>query len=257
MLPAIPSAINVSLGTAKKQAAKIKAFSTLLVKVSRRQMIHASETDLHQSIQAYLPDSTISEGYDIHLHEIGQIDTFRLVFHEYFDLYDNWSKTYLNIFSPSGQILQSKRLWELSFEGSTDIHFIDNKIIEIVYHDFFKEAQLTNHALIPDQLFYLQASSKTKNVVQGRVYEYYKIGQNGTLERLSQKNQVREGRDFPQSSVKLLSKEELKQFSLQEIQVMKDEIIAEYSQNTKDITLLLSDVERLNLEQLDELRREY
>jgi len=272
----VPAPLKVSIGAIEEQAEKAKAFSAVLEGVSRRQMIHASETDLQNSIKAYLPDSTVSEGYDLHFREIGQIDSFRLVFHEYFDLYDDWSKTYLDIFSPSGSIMDSKRMWNLSFEGSIDIHFVNNKIVEIAYHDFFKLANLKHRALIPDQFFYLNSSSKAKDIVQGTIYEYYEINKQGTLKGLSQKTQVSPGRYFPQSSVKLLSLEELKQYALPEIKLMKEEMLAEhgyvftdastqeyfetqnwYFPKSANIDLLLSDVEKLNFELLNKIQKEY
>lgn len=268
--------VKTSLGDHKEEAKSIKAFGQFMESLSQRQMIPVSEADLHQKVSTYLPDSTISEGFDLHIREIGRIDTFRLVFHEYFDLYDDWSKTYLDIFSPSGQVLQSKRLWNLTFEGSININFIDNKIIEIAYHDFFKTTDLINRALVPDQHFYIHPSSKSKQIVEGTVYEYYQIATQGNLTKLSQKTQASTGRLFPQSSSKLLSQAELKQFSLDEINLMKAEILAErghifpdestqnyfeaqawYQASSSPIDNLLSDVERLNFEKLERIQKEY
>jgi len=271
---AIP--VKVGLKDHKKEVEKVKHFGQFMEALSKRQMIPASESDLHQKIQNYLPDSTVSEGYDLHLREIGRIDTFRLVFHEYFDLYDDWSKTYLDIFSPSGQALSSKRLWDLSFEGSININFIDNKIIELAYHDFFKATDLIDRALIPDQHFYIHTSSKSKQIVEGTVYEYYTIEKQGILKKLSQRTQASTGRRFPQSSSKLLSSSELKQFSLDEIELMKNEILAErghiftdistqeyfetqawYQGKSNQVDSLFSDIERLNFEHLEKIRKEY
>ena len=268
--------VKTSLGSGKSKAAKIAEFSTFLQKLSKDQMIPASETDLHNTVKNYLPDSTISEGFDLHIREIGRIDTFRLVFHEYFDLYDDWSKTYLDIFSPVGNIQQSIRMWDLSFEGSTNLNFINNEIVEIAYHDFFDQKDMLKHAIIPDQLFYIHKSTKVSNRVEGTVYEYYKISEQGKLRRLSQKTQISIGRQFPQATAKLLSSSELESFEEQEIKLMKNEILAQNGYIFSDHSIqeyfekqdwyaprleykdsLLTDVEQLNFALLSKIQQEY
>lgn len=271
-----PRPVKTSLGNRQSGAAEIKKFDNFLAEFSLQQMIHASETDFHEKIGAYLPDSVISKGYDLHIREIGRIDTFRLVFHEYFDLYDDWSKTYLNIFSPYGDLLQSLRLWNLSFEGNTSIKFINNKIVEIAYHDFFKREDLLDHALIPDQIFYLSQPSTVNNLLEGTIYEYYKIAENGILKTLSLNTKISKGRHFPQSSAKLLSESELTPYTISEIKLIKNEILAEhgyrfpdlatqayferqpwYSPSPENKDSVLTDIERLNFDCLSKVEKEY
>lgn len=272
----IPKPVKTSIGTAQSESTKVEAFSALLQELARHQLIHTYETDLHQKVAGYLPDTLVSEGYDLHIREIGRIDTFRLVFHEYFDIYDDWSHTYLDIFSPAGVLLESMKLWDLSFEGITNIDFIDSKTIEIAYRDFFKQEDLRVKALVPAHNFYLNPSSKNKNILEGTIFQYYTISPGGKLKNLSQNIQVSEGRKFPQSSAKLLSKSELSHYSLEELRLMKNEIMAEYGfifqdeaiqyyfeqqdwylPGTKQIDSLLTDIERLNINLLVEAEREF
>lgn len=268
--------VKISLGTGKSEKVKIKEFSDFLSECSKQQIIPAYEFDLHEKVKTYLPDSIRSEGFDLHIHEIGRIDTFRLVFHEYFDLYDDWSNTYLDIFSPSGELLRNMRMWELSFEGSTNINFINNEIIEIAYHDFFNPEDSRSKALVPEHNFYLEPTAKNTDKLEGTIYEYYKILKGGALKNLSQNIQVSKDRRFPQSSAKLLSASELKQYTLEEIRLMKDEILAEHGHVFSDFSTQnyfesqnwylarpnyteaqLTDIEALNFKRLSNIEKEY
>ncbi len=271
----VPKPIRTSLLTKKSTKLKIDHFNSFLSELPFHQMIYASETDLHERIESYLADSTISKGYDLHIREIGRIDTFIFVFHEYFDLYDDWSKTYLNVFSPTGQLLQTKRIWDLSFEGNTSINFINKNIIEIAYHDFFDPELLETHSIIPAQHIYLKQSSKVNNRIEGTVYEYYNMTKEGQFKNLSQHTKISEGRYFPQSSAKLLTRQELLQYSTDEVQLMKDELLAEhgfifsdlstynyfkmqawYLPEHENVDSLLTDIEKLNLACLSTLEKE-
>lgn len=271
-----PKAVKTSLDKVKSEASKVEAFSNFLNELSSHQMVHTYEVDLHQSVTEYIPASLRSDGFDLHLREIGHLDTFRLVFHEYFDLYDNWSKTYLNIFSPSGQHLEFIKLWELSFEGLTNIDLIDEKIIEISYRDFFDKNDLRAKALVPADNFYLNPISKNKKVLEGTIYQYYILSNTGQLKNLSHNTKVSKGRKFPQSSAKLLSQSELSQYNLDELQLMKSEMMAEhgfifqdsttqayfeaqdwYFSQTQQIDSLLTDIERLNFNTLVKAEQEF
>jgi len=246
--------VKTSLSKGKSKATQIAEFSSFLQKLSKDQMIPSSETDLHNTVKNYLPDSTISEGFDLHIREIGRIDTF----------------------SPTGEIQQSIRMWDLSFEGSTNLNFINNEIIEIAYHDFFDQKNIQTHAIVPDQLFYIHKSTKVSNQVEGTIYEYYKINAQGKLQRLSQKSQVSIDRKFPQASAKLLSSSELESFKEQEINLMKNEILAQNGYIFPDNSIqdyfdnqdwyvsyleyndsLLTDVEQLNFTLLSKVQQEY
>lgn len=257
-------------------AEQIKQFDDFLNSLSSQQMVAASETDLHRKVKTYLPDSLISEGFDLHMREIGRIDTFRFVFHEYFDLYDDWSKTYLNVFSPSGRLLDSQQLWELSFEGSTSINFLNDQIVEIAYHDFFEIENLLNQALIPNQNFYLANPSSVNNLIEGTVYQYFNLSGNGKFRNLTQNTDISDGRHFPQSSAKILSSIEVKQYTIEEIKLMKNEILAEhgysfndtevqqyfenqswYSNQEDSIKNRMTDIERLNFDFLSSIEKEY
>ncbi len=269
--------VKTSIGKSGDEKTRIQAFSNFLAEVAEHQVIHISQTDLHQKIKTYLPDSIISEGFDLHIHEIGTIDTFRLVFHEYFDFYDDWSNTFLDIFSPSGNLLATKRLQNLSFEGSTNINMLNEEIIEIAYHDFFKTDQLPSDLVILDEDFdATEDPSKMRTQVEGTLYEYYKIMSSGTLKNLSHKNQVSSGRVFPQSTLKLFSQDELKQYNLEEISLMKNEILAEhgctftnletqnyfelqdwYIPKSNQVDNLLTDIEKLNIQRLRKIEAEY
>ena len=81
-------------------------------------MIASGDLDLHEMATVYFPDSTVTEGFDLHAREIGNLDTFRLVFYEYFDLYSTDSESYMGIFSPAGEALDIHNLKEVSFEGN-------------------------------------------------------------------------------------------------------------------------------------------
>lgn len=268
--------VQASLKNGMTKGAKIKAFSTFLQKLSDDQMIPASETELHASVEEYLPDSTISKGFDLHIQEIGRIDTFRLVFHEYFDLYDDWSKTYLDIFSPAGEILQCVRMWDLSFEGSTNINFINNTIVELAYHDFFDEKNILSHAIVPDQLFFVDKYSKRSDRIEGTIYEYYEIDTKGQLKKLSQKSSISKARYFPQASAKLLTTSEVIHYKIDEIKLMKEEILAENGFIFSDLSTqnyfekqswytpmleyndsLLTDIEHMNFNLLSKIEKEY
>lgn len=269
-------AVKVSSNNKTAHKDLIKAFSAFRTNLIEHQLITAAEEEKHKMVAAYLPDSTESPGFELHMREIGQIDTFHLMFHEYFDLYDDWSKTYLTIFNPMGNAKESLRLWEVSFEGNISINVINKSIIEIAYHDFFKKNTLKEKAILPDDHLYLKASTVEQKNIEGTIYEYFKVDHNGRLNKLSQKTSVSPYRDFPQSSAKLLSKTELDQFSIDEVRLMRDEILAGhgyiFSNNQKqdyfdlqewyiglheNVDSLLSDIEHLNYNLLSKVEQEY
>lgn len=267
----------------------IQSFNNFLQDISPYQMIAAGQADLQEKIAGFLPDSTVSAGFDLHLREIGGIDTFRLIFHEYFDLYDDWSKTYLTVFSLEGKAIQAKRLKELSFEGNTSINIIDGKLIEIAYHDLFSKEDSPNSLVVlrstiaqKDRRSKRKRRKKRKyqsihpDKVEGTIYEYFTVSEAGTLTRLSQVNTFSEGRQYPQASFRLLSRSELSTLSREDLSLIKSEILAEhgyifqdensanyfnaqewYQARQENVDSLFSDVEKHNYQLLTQLEQDY
>jgi hypothetical protein len=281
MIP--PKPLKTSNPASDKES--IQSFSTFLRNIATYQMVAAGQTNLQEEVSKYLPDSTISAGFDLHLREIGGIDTFRLVFHEYFDLYDDWSKAYLTVFSLEGKALQAKRLQELSFEGNTSINIIDEALIEIAYHDFFaKDRSPSSLVVLRPSIEEPKRKRRKKrkyesihpNKVEGTIYEYYRITQTGILSPLSQMNDFSAGRNYPQASFRLLSRTELASLTKSDLGLIKSEMLAEHGYIFQDdnsakhyqkqpwykaqhynVDSLLSDVERYNYQLLQQLEQDY
>ena len=143
----LPAAIAINNGSINKDhLEEIKDFSYFLKEMSRDQMIASGDENLHEWAALYFPDSTIIHGFDLHAREIGNLDTFRLVFYEYFDLYSSGSQAFLGIFSPTGEALDVHQMKEVSFEGNANINIIDEQLIEISYYDFYKKVSLAKTA---------------------------------------------------------------------------------------------------------------
>ncbi len=282
-----PKPVKTSIPVPDLEA--IQNFSNFLQDLSSYQMIAAGQVDIQNQVAQYLPDSTISSGFDLHLREIGGIDTFRLVYHEYFDLYDDWAHAYLTIFSTDGTAIEAKPLRELSFEGNTSINILDDKLIEIAYHDFFDKNALPDDLLIVPTVVEEQVKKKRKRKkkkrsyvsifpdrVEGTLYEYYAINAVGKFTPLTQANTFSGGRIFPQASFRLLSTEELEQLDKKELNLVKLEMLAEhglifedeeaaiyfdkqpwYIPQHENVDSLLSDIERYNYQLLVNQEKDY
>lgn len=267
-------ALMTSLG-AKHNNEAVRSFSQFVQNISGQPMIAASEVDLQNEALQYFPDSTVSKGYDLHVQELGNLDAHLLLFYEYFDLYENWSKTYLGLFSPEGHAEQVNKLWDISFEGSTSINIIDQKILEVIYYDFFTESDLNQRAIIPADHLYLEAYEARNDKTEGYIYEYYQLGSNGLLEPLSQTQQISINRVFPQASARLFALEEMLRYPNESLQLMANEIYAHHGYRFSDaatrqyfeeqdwyfaqhdnVDTLLSDVERINLEKIRRIEAE-
>ena len=263
---------SVSTGNVTEERRKFEVF---LAEVSGQQMISAAEEDLQETAKLYFPDSTVSHGYDLHAQEIGHIDSFHLLYYEYFDLYESWSKNYLGIYTPTGQAREVKRLWNVSFEGNININVINQQILEIAYYDFFDLQLLRNRSVFPIQHIQLSEAEMRNRKTEGFIYEYYRLDVNGEFQALSQNAMIPEGRVFPQASAKLLTTEELLQYPNESLALMRNEILATYGYSFPDTTIrqqflqtdwyqarfetvnhLLSDIERLNLEKIQQIERE-
>ncbi len=273
----LPAAISVSNGTIKKnQLEEIKAFSHFLKEMSREQMIASGDEDLQQLATFYFPDSTVTKGFDLHAREIGNLDTFRLVFYEYFDLYSPENDSYLGIFSPGGKALDIHHMKEVSFEGNVNINLIDQQLIEISYYDFFEKQKFGKNRLIPTEGFYMNNFKGKKDIVEGYIYEYYKIDSEGQLKSITENTSVSISRKYPQSSARLLSFSELEELSYDAILRMKNEILAEHGYifsnkviqkqfNNEDwyqprhvnVDTLFTEIEKINLSKLQKLERQY
>lgn len=273
----LPAAIAVNSGSIKKgHLDKIKEFSDFLKEMSREQMIASSDLVLHEMATVYFPDSTVTEGFDLHAREIGNLDTFRLVFYEYFDLYSTDSESYMGIFSPAGEALDIHNLKEVSFEGNANINVIDEQLIEISYYDFFEKNKFGKNGLIPTEGFYMNDFDKKRDIMEGYIYEYYRIDSNGHLNSISENTTVSIERKYPQSSARILSFSELEALSYDDILRMKNEVLAEHGYifsnnviqkqfNSEDwyearytnVETFLTQVEKINITKLQKLERQY
>ena len=222
-----PTAIAVNNGSIKKDHfAEIKAFSHFLAEMASEPMIASGDEKLQQMATIYFPDTTVIKGFDLHAREIGNLDTFRLVYYEYFDLYSSDNVSHLGIFSPSGEPLDILKMKNVSFEGNANINLIDEQLIEISYFDFFEKEQFGKNGLVPTEGFYLHKFDEKRGIMEGYIYEYYRINSDGQLNFISENNNVSIKRKYPQSSARVLSFSELKELSSEAILRMKNEIFS-------------------------------
>ena len=271
------AALAVSQGKIKKNhIQEIKDFSHFLEEMSKEQMIASGDEDLQKMAARYFPDSTVAEGFDLHAREIGNLDTFRLVFYEYFNLYSPESESFMGVFSPNGQALDIHKMKEVSFEGNANINIIDDQLIEISYYDFFKKSAFGKNGLIPTEEFYMNNFDKKREILEGYIYEYYRISADGQLKPIAENTSVSIDRRYPQSSARILSYSELEALSYDEIARMKNEILAEHgyifankvvqkqfnkedwyeAKHTK-VEGLLTEIEEINIAKLQKLERQY
>lgn len=277
--PMPPPAVSVKTGIIKKnKLEEIKFFSDFLKEMSSEKMIASSDEDLQQLARWFFPDSTVIEGFDLHAREIGNIDTFRMVYYEYFDLYSPANESYLGIFSPSGKALDIHKLNKVSFEGNVNINLIDQQFIEISYYDFFEKQEFGKKGLIPAEGFYMNNFKGNEDILEGYIYEYYQIDCDGQLKSISNNCTVSLNRKYPQSSARILSFSELESLSYDAILRMKNEIFAEHgyifsnqviqkqfekedwyeAQSTNsEIETFLTEIEKINLAKLQKLERQY
>ncbi len=272
-----PAATLVNNGTIKKNHfEEIKAFSHFLKEMSREQMIASGDEGLQQMAALYFPDSTVTTGFDLHAREIGNLDTFRLVYYEYFDLYSSESTSYLGIFSPGGHALDVHKMKNVSFEGNANINLIDQQLIEISYYDFFEKQQFGKNGLIPTEGFYMNNFEGKRDIVEGYIYEYYRIAPDGQLKSITENTSVSIERKYPQSSARILSFSELEELSYDAILRMKNEILAEhgyifsnkviqkqfrkedwYHAQHINVDTLFTEIEKINLTKLQKLEIQY
>ncbi len=269
--------VAINNGSIKKEHfEEIKAFSHFLEEMARETMIAAGDENLQQMATLYFPDTTVIKGFDLHAREIGNLDTFRLVYYEYFDLYSSDNASYLGIFSPNGEALDILKMKNISFEGNANINLIDQQIIEISYYDFFKKEPFGKNGLVPTEGFYLHDFDKKRGILEGYIYEYYRINSNGLLKSISKNTTVSIKRKYPQSSARVLSYSELKELSYDVIVRMKNEIFAQhgyifateeiqnqfdkedwYHAQYTDIEAFVTEIEKINLAKLQKLERQY
>jgi YARHG domain len=273
----LPTALAINNGSIKKgHLEEIKEFSYFLKEMAKEQMIASGDVDLQRIATLYFPDSTVIEGFDLHAREIGNLDTFRLVYYEYFDLYSPENEAYLGIFSPAGEALDVHRLRQVSFEGNVNINLIDQQLVEISYYDFFEKERFGKNGLIPIEGFYINEFDKKRNILEGYIYEYYRIGSNGQLKSFTENTIVSIERKYPQSSARVLSFSEIEILSYDAILRMKNEILAEhgyifsnnviqkqfekedwYTPRHTEIEPFLTKIEKINLTKLQKLERQY
>ena len=271
------AAIAVSNRSIKKlHLEEIKKFSHFLKEMSKEQMVASGDQELQNLASVYFPDSTVAVGLDLHAREIGNLDTFRLVFYEYFDLYSTENESFMGIFSPSGEALDIHKMKEVSFEGNANINIIDEQLIEISYYDFFEKSMFGKGGAIPTEGFYMNDFDKKRDILEGYIYEYYQIGADGKLKTISKNATASIDRKYPQSSARILSFSELKELSYDEISRMKNEILAEhgyifankviqkqfdkedwYEAKYSNVEAYLTKIEKINIAKLQKLERQY
>ena len=271
------AAISVNNGSIKKgQLEKINAFSHFLKEMSRENMIASGELELQKMATLYFPDSTVSDGFDLHAREIGSLDSFRLVFYEYFDLYSSENESFMGVFSPSGEALDIHKMKEVSFEGNANINIIDEQLIEISYYDFFEKSLFGKGGLIPTEGFYINDFDKKRDILEGYIYEYYQIAPDGQLKSISKNANANIHRKYPQSSARILSYSELEDLSYDQISRMKNEILAEhgyifankviqkqfdkedwYEARHTNVDAFFTKIEKINIAKLQKLERQY
>ena len=273
----LPAAIAINNGTIKKDNfEEIKAFTHFLEEMASEPMIASGDEKLQQMATIYFPDTTVIEGFDLHAREIGNLDTFRLVYYEYFDLYSSDNTAYFGVFSPTGEPLDILKMKNISFEGNANINIIDHQLIEISYFDFFEKEQFEKNGLVLTEEFYLHDFDKKRGIMEGYIYEYYRINSNGQLKSISENTTVSIKRKYPQSSARVLSFSELKELPIDAIVRMKNEILAQHGyifsneeiQNQfdkedwylawyTDVEAYISEIEKINLAKLQKLERQY
>ncbi len=260
-------ALKASLGHSSDKE-KAQSFDAFVQAVSKEQMIAAADEDLQTQAARYFPDTTVATGYDMHASAVGTVDSFQILYYEYFDLYETWHNSYVGVFSPTGEALAVTKLWDISFEGNLSIQLLQNEILEVAYYDFFDRSTLQDRSVLPANQFYLPEYEKRNDRTEGYIYAYYRIDLDGQLQPLSGQTDISEGRLFPQASAKLLSEAELLQYPLASLELMGAELLAEHghvfsSEHFKahfaaedwyhplpqqiQIDSLLSDIETLNL----------
>ncbi len=164
---------------------------------------------LNEEATRFFPDSTQHSELDLYGLEISFRDSIRLLYYEYSRAIPPESYAYLGVFSKGGHALDILPIKETAKDGYTAINLIDELTVELEYYDVYDEEGFHQDHLI---------------------FEYYKIDANGQLQSLTRPEQVSADRDYAEASLRLLSKQELEAYEPQQLELMQQELLAEYGQ---------------------------
>ena len=175
--------------------------------------------NIQLAAQRFFPDSTIHEDHQLQGHLIPYPDSLNLLFYEYALDGDGplQSNMYLGTFSSEGDAQDILDIKEVSYDGSIAVNLIDGQILEVEYYDFFrkdnvhKAGMYTEHQLDSDvprwQNVALRQEHDKQNIVEFYYYENYRIDQQGRFIQLSRADSVNLSRQFPHTSIRVLSEE--------------------------------------------------
>ena len=252
------------------------------------QLSNASADEITSKLQKqakfYFPDSTVFNNHYLFGHEIPYRDSFRLLLYEYSTEDASKNHMYLGSFSLSGKVLDILKTETLTaHDGNISINLVDGEYLEVEYadfglkHSFYESNRYCNK--LPDSLKITPENPVTKykkytrqnDFEQHIFYKYYQIDSVGLFVQLNNTTFDFPDRKYPLVSSKILSFEELNQYSNKQLAYMKQEIFAVhglvftskkwkrafrkqewYAPKFINVDYLLSNIEQINIAKIDQ-----
>ncbi|MEM9917196.1 MAG: YARHG domain-containing protein [Bacteroidota bacterium] len=261
-----------------RQIHSAKQFSNFLRAISLKPGTIANEK-IREFAKMFLPDSTIHLDHHLYARLIPSPDSTHLLYYEYSTDDGSEGNAYLGIFSNDGETIDILPLKEVSYDGSVTINMLDDNILELEYYDFYKvdelykSESLTDHQETEERPVWQKVSIKNfredNSIVEFYYYENYRINKRNFFTKLQRTDSINLERNYPQSSLRILSRDELERYSNKELRMMINEIYAShgfifrsedlyhhfqrknwYRPKHYNVDGLLSDIERINIRRI-------
>ncbi len=255
-------------------------FLQFIYQLSELAFINNSDASLWLESKQYFPQIEQFKNHHLSLQYIASKGDTHLIFYEFKDAETaNKGAMFLASFSEQGDMIDQLRFKAISFDGTLSVNMVDDAIIEVEYIDFF----VKNHFKHSDN--YIQKQDRQskfgyrpvperevileKQFIEYTDFEYYSFDNNKQFQQLSKNNTAYKNRTYPQAANRIISNEELLLMKSDELELMRNEIYAShgfiftdaswsthfsemtwYTASQKNVTAMLSDVERINLEHI-------
>ncbi|MEO1518401.1 MAG: YARHG domain-containing protein [Bacteroidota bacterium] len=263
----------------ERQVHSTKQFDNFLRAISLKPGTVPNEK-IQQMARLFLPDSTIFQDHELYARLIHSPDSTHLLYYEYTVENETEGSAYLGLFATDGEIIDIIELKDVSYDGSVTINMLDDNILELEYYDFYKvdelykNEELTNGPAknsIPQewQAISIKNFREDNSVVEFHYYENYRINKRNQFVQLQRQDSINLERQYPYTSVRILSADELEQHSPRELRKMINEIYAAHGYIFRDeetfhhykrkswyqpehynVDNFLSDIERLNIRRM-------
>lgn len=168
-----------------------------------------AKVDFLEEASLFLPDSTIHTNLFLFGVELNYTDSTRLIYYDFSDSVDQESHAYIGVFSKGGKTLDVLPIKEASFNGNAAVNIIDQEIIELEYYAVYDAEGYQQNEL---------------------AFEYFKVDNKGQLQQLSMPISYTSDRQFVEASTRLLSFDELKRYTPEQLEIMEMELLADYGQ---------------------------